>query len=58
MRFIFVLLCLSIAHLASAQKQLLFLKRETVIARFSEGEYFTCILKNKKKKQGYILALT
>jgi hypothetical protein len=58
MRFLFVILFLSFAHLLSAQKHLIFLKHETVIARFVEGEYFKCVLKNKKKKQGYILELT
>ncbi|MFM8744668.1 MAG: hypothetical protein ACKODM_15255, partial [Cytophagales bacterium] len=35
-----------------AQKQLVFLHHESVIARFTEGEYFTCVLKNGQKKKG------
>jgi hypothetical protein len=40
------------------QKQLVLMKRETVVARFTEGEYFRCRLKNKEKKEGRILELT
>jgi hypothetical protein len=43
---------------ALAQKQLLLMKRERVVARFTEGEYFRCKLKNKEKKEGRILELT
>ncbi len=40
-----------------AQKQLILLKRQTVVARFSEGEYFSCQLKDKSKKEGRLLRL-
>lgn len=54
-----LLICFGLSSLAAlGQKQLVFLKHETVIARFAEGEYFKCVLKNNKKKQGYILELT
>ncbi|MEY4929628.1 MAG: hypothetical protein RI909_352 [Bacteroidota bacterium] len=41
-----------------AQKQLILLKRESVVARFTEGEYLRCKLKNKTKKEGKIIELT
>jgi hypothetical protein len=54
-----VLLCNTLTPFAAcAQKQLVFLKYETVIARFTEGDYFRCVLKNKARKEGHILELT
>ena len=41
-----------------AQKQLILLKRESVVVRFTEGEYLRCKLKNKEKREGKILELT
>jgi len=43
---------------AMAQKQLILLKRENMVVRFTEGEYLRCKLKNKEKKEGKILELT
>jgi hypothetical protein len=40
------------------QKQLVLVKRESVVVRFTEGEYMRCKLKNKQKKEGKILELT
>jgi len=40
-----------------SQKQLVFLKRGNVVARFSVGSYFRCILKDDKRKEGVILRL-
>lgn len=42
---------------AFAQKQLVFLKRETVVARYTEGDYFRCKLKNGEYREGRIIAL-
>jgi hypothetical protein len=41
-----------------AQEQLILLKRESVVVRFTEGEYLRCKLKNKEKREGKILELT
>jgi hypothetical protein len=41
-----------------AQKQLVLLKGENVVARFTEGEYMKCKLKNKQKKEGRIIELS
>jgi hypothetical protein len=41
-----------------AQKQLVLVKRESVVVRFEEGEYLRCKLKNKQKREGKILELT
>lgn len=40
-----------------SQKQLVFLKHGNVVARFSEGSYFKCILRDGKHKEGVILKL-
>lgn len=55
-----LILFISITSVLSlkAQKQLVLLKRESVVARFTEGEYLRCKLKNKEKREGKILALT
>jgi hypothetical protein len=55
--FIVFVLVLSIIS-ANAQKQIILLKRESVVARFTEGEYLRCKLKNKEKREGKILELT
>lgn len=44
-------------HEGLAQKQLIFLDRETVVARYTEGDYFRCKLKNGERKEGKIIAL-
>ncbi len=41
-----------------AQKQLILIKRESVVLRFTEGEYLRCKLKDKQKKEGKILRLS
>ena len=41
----------------AAQKQLVFLHHGTVIARFSEGSNFKCVLKNRLRKSGFIVEL-
>ena len=48
---------LSAASAASAQKQLIFLKRETVVARYQVGDYFRCKLKNGTYSEGKIIDL-
>jgi hypothetical protein len=40
-----------------SQKQLVFLKRETVVARYKEGDYFRCKLKSGEYKEGKIIGL-
>lgn len=40
------------------QKQLVLVKKEAVVVRYTEGEYMRCKLKNKQKKEGKILELT
>jgi hypothetical protein len=59
MRHAFILL-ISIVTINSlySQKQLVLVKRESVVVRFTEGEYLRCKLKNKQKKEGKILELT
>ena len=42
---------------ATAQKQLVFIQHGTVVARFSEGSNFKCVLKNKTRKSGFIVEL-
>ncbi|MFM9838905.1 MAG: hypothetical protein ACKVOQ_11610 [Cyclobacteriaceae bacterium] len=41
----------------SAQKQLVFLQHDNVIARFTEGDRFKFKLKNHQKKEGFIYEL-
>ncbi|MFM7488584.1 MAG: hypothetical protein ACKO13_16855, partial [Cytophagales bacterium] len=57
MRCVFAILFILVAYSSNAQKQLVFLHHESVIARFTEGDYFTCVLKNGQKKKGNILSL-
>lgn len=59
MKFIltFLFAALSVISL-QAQKQLILLKRESVVVRFTEGEYLRCKLKSKEKREGKILELT
>jgi hypothetical protein len=54
---IFFLTVVSVTAL-QAQKQLVLLKRESVVVRFTEGEYLRCKLKNKEKREGKIIELT
>ena len=42
---------------ADAQKQLVFLSHGNVIARYTEGSYFSCQLKNRQRKEGFIVKL-
>lgn len=58
MKVIAVLLLIFACFTVQAQKQLLMMKGEKVIARFTEGEYLKCKLKNKQKKEGRILELS
>lgn len=55
--FIVLIFLFSIGSLYG-QKQLVLVKRESVVVRFTEGEYMRCKLKNKQKKEGKILELT
>jgi hypothetical protein len=54
---LFFLFFLTIS-ICSAQKQLVFLKHDNVIARFTEGDRFKFKLKNKKWKEGFVYELT
>jgi hypothetical protein len=49
---VFVMLVMVITPVAIAQKQIILLKRGTVIARFTEGETIKVVLKNKKIIEG------
>ncbi|MFM7855676.1 MAG: hypothetical protein ACKO96_28040 [Flammeovirgaceae bacterium] len=40
-----------------SQKQLVVLHHNQVIARFTEGDYFNCVLESGLKKEGYIFVL-
>lgn len=55
-----LILFFMIASISSlqAQEQLILLKRESVVVRFTEGEYLRCKLKNKEKREGKIIELT
>jgi hypothetical protein len=52
---IFLLGCL--INTSFSQKQLIFLKQGNVVARFSEGSYFKCVLKDGTRKEGVIQQL-
>jgi len=54
---ILILMVCSVISL-EAQKQLILLKKESVVVRFTEGEYLRCKLKNKEKREGKIIELT
>lgn len=56
--FLIVFFMLTSLISVEAQKQIILLKRESVVARFTEGEYLRCKLKNKEKREGKILELT
>jgi len=58
MRVFFALILLFFITDSYAQKQLVFLKRGNVIARFTEGDRFNFKLKNRGLKEGYITELT
>jgi len=47
-----IMLVMVVSSFANAQKQLILLKRGTVIARFTEGETMKVVLKNKKIIEG------
>ncbi len=49
--------CLLIPCGLSAQKQLIFMRKGEIVARYTEGDNFQCVLKNKKQKGGYIVEL-
>lgn len=53
-----ILLSFFIATHSSAQKQVVFLQKGNVIARFTEGERFKFLVKNHHWKEGYITELT
>lgn len=53
-----ILFWLLVVEPLQAQKQLILVKRTSVVVRFTEGEYLRCKLKNKQKKEGKILELT
>jgi len=42
---------------SSAQKQVIFLSKGNVVARYAEGGYFKCVLKNHQHKEGVIVEL-
>jgi hypothetical protein len=52
----FVLL-FPVALVSQAQKQLIFMRRGQVVARYTEGEEIKCVLKNKKRTRGFIVEL-
>ncbi len=59
--FSFVLILMMMtgtAYDAVAQKQLVFITRGKVVARYSEGGYFRLKLKNGRKREGVILELS
>ena len=58
MKLVAILIFAFVSVSAQAQKQLVLMKGEKVMARFTEGEYLKCKLKNKKKKEGRIIELT
>jgi hypothetical protein len=53
-----VLILLLVPTVCVAQKQLVFLKNDKVIARFTEGDLFQFKLKKGELKRGYITELT
>jgi hypothetical protein len=46
------------ASFCSAQKQVIFLQNNNVLARFTEGDRFKFKLKNRERKEGFIYELT
>lgn len=48
---------LILAAESQAQKQFILMKRQTVVARFSEGEYIRLKLKNRSYREGRIMQL-
>ena len=55
---IFTVCCVvAFAFHAEAQKQLVFLLRGAAVARYSEGDQFKCVLKNRQHKEGFIVEL-
>src|SRR5882762_9486505 len=52
-----IIILLPVSHWSSAQKQLVFMRRGEVIARYTEGEVIKCVLKNKKRTEGFIVEL-
>lgn len=59
MRFLFFFLSwMLLSEILIAQKQLVLMKGEKVLARFTEGDYMKCKLKNKQKKEGRIIELS
>ena len=53
LRFVFLVILTTVSvTLVNGQKQLILLKRGDVIARFTEGEYIKCELKNKTIVEG------
>lgn len=58
MRVLLLLIFLSIVTVSHAQKQMVFILHGKVIARYTEGDFFQCILKNKEYRGGTIEHLT
>jgi hypothetical protein len=52
-----IIILLLISDMSHAQKQLVFMRRGEIIARYTEGEEFKCVLKNKKRTNGFIVEL-
>jgi len=52
------MLIVTFSFAANAQRQLILLKRGTVIARFTEGEKIKCLLKNKQIVEGVAIRFT
>jgi hypothetical protein len=48
----------SVGSICYAQKQVIFLQRGNVIARFTEGDYFKFRLKDERLVEGYVTELT
>ena len=55
--FLAVLFSIAFLPLSFCQKQLVFLNHGNVVARFAEGSYFKCVLKNGQRKEGTIMVL-
>ncbi len=57
-RSLLVIILALLVHLDSeAQKQLVFMRRGQVVARYTEGDEIKCVLKNKRRTAGFIVEL-
>ncbi len=52
-----LILSFTVSLMSHAQKQLVFMRRGEVVARYSQGEEIKCVLKNKKRTKGFIVEL-